>query len=389
VQCSDVGRSTYKIAGVTFDIDARYRISGKRGQGAFGTVCEALDTRSGERVAIKRIANAFDDVVMCKRTLREIRMMRHFQHENILSLRDIMLPAEGSPWNDLYIVVDLMDTDLHYIIHSRQALADGHIRYFLYQLLRGLKAIHSAKAVHRDLKPSNLLVNANCDLRIADFGMARAVDESSPSQLHLTEYVVTRWYRAPELLAQNTSYSAAVDIWSVGCILAECLGRTALLTGKDYLQQIRMIVELVGTPTAADCEPFQNPDAVRYITGLPRRAGTPLSSLYPSASAEARDLLGRLLVFDPRRRPTAADALAHPYLSDLHDLNDAPDARGPFADVTEAAEAAEGGDLDEAEIEAELRAGVWEEMRAFHPQLGPAPPAPVSESPARVMDLAM
>merc|ERR1719316_1532809 len=119
-------------------------------------------------------------------------------------------PGKAEDWKDIYLVTELLDTDLHYIIHSKQALSDDHIQYFVYQILRGLKAVHSAKVLHRDLKPGNLLVNKNCDLKICDFGLARAIDPTEEKKdLGLTEYVVTRWYRAPELLVENQTYTTA------------------------------------------------------------------------------------------------------------------------------------------------------------------------------------
>lgn len=133
------------------------------------------------------------------------------RHENIIGLLDIMSPAPGGPFNDVYLVYELMDTDLHQIIRSSQPLTDEHFQYFIYQTLRGLKYIHSAGVLHRDLKPSNLLLNASCDLKIADFGLART---STESNAFMTEYVVTRWYRAPELLLSCDSYSAGIDVWS-------------------------------------------------------------------------------------------------------------------------------------------------------------------------------
>ena len=202
-------------------------------------------------MAIKKISNAFEDAIDCKRMLREMRLLQHFKHENVLCLKDIMMPNGGriQDWKDVYLVTELLDTDLHYIIHSKQSLSDDHIQYFVYQILRGLKAVHSAKVLHRDLKPGNLLVNKNCDLKICDFGLARGVDSGSQA---LTEYVVTRWYRAPELLVENETYGPEIDIWSVGCILAEFLGRKAIFPGRDYLQQLRLIVECLGAPSASD-----------------------------------------------------------------------------------------------------------------------------------------
>jgi len=367
-------KRSYTLKGVTFEVDARYQVKRRLWAGTFGMVCEAVDESTGEMVAVKRIKQAFDDLMGCKRALREIKLMRHFKHENIVGLRDIMLPSEGG-WNDLYLVVDLMDVDLHFIIHSGQPLQDGYLQYFMYQLMRGLKAIHSAKAIHRDLKPSNLLVNKNGDLRIADFGLARAVEEANPQ---LTEYVVTRWYRAPELVVQSSSYGQTVDIWSAGCILAECLGRTVLLPGKDYMGQMRLIVELLAPLSAADLEQLQNPSAVAYIRHLPQCPAVPLSSRFPAANPAALDLLSALLVFDPRRRLSAASALCHAYLGELNEMNDAPDA-GPF---DFAAIEHQGVDLSD------LRDLVWRELEHFHPEVGPVPPN-FSDSPARVMDLGL
>jgi|TARA_B110000208_G_C11694007_1_gene403407 mitogen-activated protein kinase 1/3 len=133
-----------------------------------------------------------------------------------------------------------METDLHRIIYSRQDLTDDHVQYFIYQVLRAVKYIHSAKVLHRDLKPSNLLLNSNCDLKVCDFGLARGIDDRTSQDL--TEYVVTRWYRAPEIMLSEDDYSMAVDLWSCGCILAELLGRKPIFPGEDYIHQLQVSV---------------------------------------------------------------------------------------------------------------------------------------------------
>lgn len=115
------------------------------------------------------------------------------------------------------------------------------MQYFLYQILRGLKYIHSANVLHRDLKPSNLLLNANCDLKICDFGLARVTSETD----FMTEYVVTRWYRAPELLLNSSDYTAAIDVWSVGCIFMELMDRKPLFPGRDHVHQLRLLMEVL------------------------------------------------------------------------------------------------------------------------------------------------
>jgi len=352
----------YKVKGTTFEVDDRYEVKKKIGQGAYGLICAATDRQNGDTVAVKKIANAFEDAIDCKRTLREIRLLQHFNHENVLNLRDIMLPPPGplDAWNDIYLALELMDTDLHYIIHSKQALTDDHIQYFIYQILRGLKAIHSAKVLHRDLKPNNLLVNKNCDLKICDFGLARGVDDSRTQAL--TEYVVTRWYRAPELLVENSTYDQGIDIWSVGCILAECLGRKALLPGRDYLQQLRLIIETLGAPTPKDLKIIENPQAVEYIQALPKKSPQAFSQLYPNANPLAIDLMQKMLVFDPSGRISASTSLEHEYLRALHNVNDEPSA-GMFDFTFE----------EQGVTETDLRKLIWQQLQKFHPELGQMP----------------
>ena len=342
------GKRQYVVKGTTFEVDERYEVKKGVGQGAYGLICAAKDTKTGDQVAIKKITNAFEDAVDCKRILREIRLLQHFSHENVLNLRDIMMPPPGKAedWKDIYLVTELLDTDLHYIIHSKQALSDDHIQYFVYQILRGLKAVHSAKVLHRDLKPGNLLVNKNCDLKICDFGLARGVDSGSQA---LTEYVVTRWYRAPELLVQNRRYGAPVDLWSVGCILAELLGAKALFPGKDSLHQLKLIVERLGAPSDDEIAQIENPQAVHYVADLAARARADVAAArHPQPLLERGVSRGRRpvgvaaavrpveaphrprvpLAPVPRRLPQRAAARA-PRPQDQHGLRDGRPAAEP------------------------------------------------------------
>lgn len=159
---------------VTLELSGtNYRALSTIGCGAYGVVCSAVASRTNDSVAIKKIPNIFDNLILAKRTYREIKILKHFKHDNCISIVDLFVPAgqNEADFKNVYIVFDLMETDLHQIISSKQALTDEHIRYFLYQILRGLKYIHSANILHRDLKPSNLLVNENCDLKIGDFGL--------------------------------------------------------------------------------------------------------------------------------------------------------------------------------------------------------------------------
>lgn len=222
------------------------------------------------------------------------------------------------------------------------------------QLLRGLKYLHSANILHRDLKPGNLLINANCDLKICDFGLART---SSGKGQFMTEYVVTRWYRAPELLLCCDKYGTSIDVWSVGCIFAELLGRKPLFPGTECLNQLKLIVNILGSQKDFDLEFIDNPKAKRFIKSLPYSPSTSLSRLYPTAHPLAIDLLQKMLVFDPTKRISVTEALQHPYMSALYDPRANPPAQFPIdLEIDE--------DLDEDMI----RETMWQEIMHYHPE---------------------
>ncbi|XP_042471039.1 mitogen-activated protein kinase 2-like [Zingiber officinale] len=305
----------YNVHGNLFEVTAKYVPPIRPiGRGANGIVCAAVNSQTHEEVAIKKIGNAFDNSIDAKRTLREIKLLQHLNHDNVIAIKDIIRPPNRENFNDVYIVYELMDTDLHQIIHSNQALTDDHCQFFLHQLLRGLKYVHSANVLHRDLKPSNLLLNARCDLKIGDFGLARTTSETD----FMTEYVVTRWYRAPELLLNCSEYTAAIDIWSVGCILGEIVTREPLFPGKDYVHQLKLITELIGSPDDSSLGFLRGDNARRYVRQFPQYPKQDFHSRFPTMSSGAIDLLEKMLVFDPSKRITADEALCHPYLASLH-----------------------------------------------------------------------
>lgn len=223
-------KHSFVAGGATFTVPKRYEYIKVIGQGAYGVVCSANDKLKNRKVAIKKVPNAFADLIDAKRIVREIKLLNFYSHDNVVSLLDVMKPESRTGFEDIYFVTDLMETDLHRVIYSQQDLTDDHIQYFMYQVLRGVLYIHSSSVIHRDLKPSNLLLNKNCDLKICDFGLARALDTGGTDNM-LTEYVVTRWYRAPEVILNASNYTKELDIWSVGCIMAELLGRTPLFPG--------------------------------------------------------------------------------------------------------------------------------------------------------------
>ncbi|CAI0396943.1 unnamed protein product [Linum tenue] len=347
----------YNIFGNIFEVTAKYKPPIMPiGKGAYGIVCSALNSETGEHVAIKKIANAFDNKIDAKRTLREIKLLRHMDHENVSFLSDyfgdIIPPPQREVFNDVYIAYELMDTDLHQIIRSNQGLSEEHCQYFLYQILRGLKYIHSANVLHRDLKPSNLLLNANCDLKICDFGLARVTSETD----FMTEYVVTRWYRAPELLLNSSDYTAAIDVWSVGCIFMELMDRKPMFPGRDHVHQLRLLMELIGTPTEAELG-FLNENAKRYIRQLPLYRRQSFTEKFPTVHPSAIDLVKKMLTFDPRQRITVEDALAHPYLNSLHDISDEPVCMTPFSFDFE----------QRALTEEQMKELIYREALAFNP----------------------
>ena len=414
---------------------------------------------------LPQIAGAFDNPTDARRALREIALLRALgPHDNVVAVRDVLWPPEADAWlrrargsvgpppspaaaralppppalptprfDDVYVLYELMDTDLHQIIRSKQPLTDEHAQFFVYQLLRGLRFVHSGGVLHRDLKPSNLLVNASCDLKIADFGLARAVgamlrngegeggggegaageraegegaeggagggggegarggrggapssasssassassSSGLPARPFLTEYVVTRWYRAPELLlgasdGTREGYGAAVDVWSAGCVLAELLGRAPLFAGRDYIDQLQRIVALLGVKggdkgggkgsgggskggEAAGAPPSPSPSpaaaadpaddaslswvpegrARAYVAALPRPSSPPdWAALFPRASRGALDLLRRMLALDPRERIGVDEALSHEWLAPLADPEGEPVVERPGA----------------------------------------------------------
>lgn len=328
---------SYVVANTRFEVPVRYELVRPVGQGAYGLVVSAKDALTDADVAIKKISRVFSHATDTRRTLREIKLLRHFRHENVVDLLDLFTAPNATydTYDDIYLVSTLLDTDLHQIIASQQPLKDDHFQYFVYQVLRGLKYVHSADVLHRDLKPSNLLVRANCDLVIADFGLSRVADpaaNNTEQQPFLTEYVATRWYRAPEIMLSWRFYTKAVDIWSVGCIFAELLGRRPLFPGRDYLHQLQLITSALGTPDDAQLEGIASDKAKRFMRSLPRRAPVPFSRLFPQCENPlALDLLERMLHFSPERRITVEEALAHPYLSKCHDVNDEPVCARPFS----------------------------------------------------------
>ncbi|GMK56218.1 hypothetical protein CspeluHIS016_0300580 [Cutaneotrichosporon spelunceum] len=314
-----------------FHVPNRWRLLRALGQGAYGLVVSVQDTLSGEPVAIKCITRIFDKPILARRALREITLLRHFgEHENLTGLIDLDNVWDG--YNEIYLYMEPMEADLHQIVRSGQQLSNLHIQFFLYQLLRGMKYIHSANVIHRDLKPGNLLVNSDCELKICDFGLARGFKPAGNGvdELRLTEYVATRWYRAPEIMLSNRRYTTAIDVWSIGCILAELLGSKPVFKGKDYVDQLNLILGVLGTPADETLKRMSSDKARAYLKTLPFSPRMALEDLFPDAEHDAVDLLGKLLAFDPDERIDVITALQHPYVATYHDPADEPECAAVF-----------------------------------------------------------
>jgi len=298
----------------------------KVGTGAYGCVASFKDPVTSEKIAVKKISDAFHDVIDGKRILREVKLLRSMKHDNILTIKD-MYPPNSPIFDDIYIVTELMESDLHKVIYSKQALKVEHHQYFSYQILRGLKYLHSANVIHRDLKPSNILVNKNCDLKICDFGLARGLGVEEGDAV-LTDYVVTRWYRAPEVVLAAKMYTKSIDVWSVGCILGELIGRKPLFRGKDHLDQIKTIVKILGSPV--DYDWFPTAAAHSFMGRVGNWPKQPWESIYPLASSSAIEALERMLTMNPNHRPDVQTCLELKYFEQLHVPSDEPVAKMPI-----------------------------------------------------------
>ncbi|KAK4482971.1 hypothetical protein RD792_010145 [Penstemon davidsonii] len=279
----------------------RYNFLEELGDGTCGSVYKAVNIETLEIVAVKKMKRKFYSWEECV-NLREVNSLRKFNHPNIIKLLEIVKEN-----NELFFIFEYMEHNLYQIMKGKKSFSEEEIRTLMSQLLQGLAHVHKLKYFHRDLKPENLLVTNNI-LKIADFGMARELSNLPP----FTDYVSTRWYRAPEVLLQSSSYSPAIDMWAVGAIMAELFTLCPFFPGESEIDQLYKICCVLGAP---DWNTFREVTNISRLLDITYSEIMPadLSDIIPNASLEAVDLIKQLCSWDPLKRPTADQCLQHPF----------------------------------------------------------------------------
>ncbi|XP_032318377.1 serine/threonine-protein kinase MAK isoform X2 [Camelus ferus] len=281
----------------------RYTTMRQLGDGTYGSVLMGKSNESGELVAIKRMKRKFYSWDECM-NLREVKSLKKLNHANVIKLKEVIRENDH-----LYFIFEYMKENLYQLMKDRNKLfPESVIRNIMYQILQGLAFIHKHGFFHRDMKPENLLCMGPELVKIADFGLARELRSQPP----YTDYVSTRWYRAPEVLLRSSVYSSPIDVWAVGSIMAELYTLRPLFPGTSEVDEIFKICQVLGTPKKSDWpEGYQLASSMNFR--FPQCVPINLKTLIPNASNEAIQLMTEMLSWDPKKRPTASQALKHPY----------------------------------------------------------------------------
>jgi len=285
----------------------KYQKIEKIGEGTYGVVYKARNRVSGELVALKKIRLEAEDEGIPSTAIREISILKELQHPNIVRLHDVIHTDKK-----LTLVFEYLDQDLKKYLDSSDGLDAHTIQSSLFQLLRGIAFCHDRRVLHRDLKPQNLLINKDGELKLADFGLARAFGIPVRSYTH---EVVTLWYRAPDVLMGSRKYSTPVDLWSVGCIFGEMASSRPLFPGTSDHDQLMRIFKLLGTPNEETWPTMV--DLPEYKGDFPVYDQVSLASVAPKLDPDGLDLLTQMLRYDPAQRISAKAAMSHPYFKDL------------------------------------------------------------------------
>jgi len=286
----------------------RYLKMEKVGEGTYGVVYKAKDLVTGDIVAMKKIRLDAEDEGVPSTAIREISLLKELNHPNIVRLVNVLLIE-----NKLYLVFEFLDKDLRkYSDIVKKNMHKMLIKSYLYQLLKGICFCHQHRVLHRDLKPQNLLIDRKGNLKIGDFGLARAV--GIPLRTY-THEVVTLWYRAPEILLGGRQYSTPVDVWSIGCIFAEMVTCSPLFPGDSEIDQLFKIFRCLGTPTEETWPGVSN--FKDFKPTFPQWIGNNLAKQVPGIEPLGLDLLKRMLAYEPSKRISAREALQHEYFKDL------------------------------------------------------------------------
>ncbi|KAF0682558.1 Aste57867_25356 [Aphanomyces stellatus] len=280
----------------------RYKVTKQLGDGTYGSVLKAVNRTSGEVVAVKKMKKKFYTWEECMQ-LREVKSLKKLNHPNIIKLKEVIREND-----ELFFVFEFMENNLYETMKKRDRhFPESKIRNLMYQMLQGLAFMHKHSFFHRDIKPENMLVKGDV-VKVADFGLAREIRSRPP----FTDYVSTRWYRAPEVLLRSTTYNSPIDAWAMGCIMAEMFTLRPLFPGSSEGDQIYKICSVLGNPTHANW-PEGMKLAAQMNYRFPQFVATSLQSIIPHASPEAIQLMQDFLKFDPNQRPTSSQALQYPF----------------------------------------------------------------------------
>lgn len=298
------------------------------GEGTYGQVWMGRDKHTGDIVALKKVRMDQEKEGFPVTAIRELKMLRSLRHENIVNLKEIVTGKNQNRHtshrnkHEIYMVFEYVDHDLTGLMDTPSIrFTEAQVKTYTRQLLSGLWYCHQREVLHRDIKGSNLLVDNEGNLKIADFGLARTFNDH---QRRYTNRVITLWYRSPELLLGTEEYGPEVDIWSVGCLLAELLTKRPLFPGKDEGEQLNLIFRGVGSPTSSSWPGWESLPLANIVRSDQFEAG--LRDLLSTVSESAFDLIKQLLCLNPKCRPSARDALEHewfwsePYPTPKHEL---------------------------------------------------------------------